>query len=130
MYFTTFNINDADFTLLDATKEGYVFAGWATTADGPVAYADNASVLNLALPESSVTLYAVWEKLVVPAPSVRARASSHPAVSATSGDAIRTVDSGASVPAAAEKRSSADSTIFIRFISQTPPARTSSRARE
>ena len=52
------------------TYSGYVFAGWATTADGPVVYADNASVLNLALPESSVTLYAVWEKLVVPAPSV------------------------------------------------------------
>lgn len=39
------------------TKKGYVFAGWATTADGEVVYSNNASV-NLV---ESITLYAVWK---------------------------------------------------------------------
>ncbi len=41
------------------TKTGYTFMGWATTANGAVAYADNASVSNLAT-SGNVTLYAVW----------------------------------------------------------------------
>lgn len=45
----------------DATPvlEGYVFKGWATSADGPVAYQPGGQYLN----DAPVTLYAVWEKL-------------------------------------------------------------------
>ncbi|MEG2414252.1 MAG: InlB B-repeat-containing protein, partial [Clostridia bacterium] len=39
------------------TKDGYAFAGWATTADGEVAYADGASYTMTA---SGITLFAVW----------------------------------------------------------------------
>ena len=42
------------------TYEGYTFAGWATTADGNVAYVDQASYTVGS--ESSYTLYAVWIK--------------------------------------------------------------------
>ena len=42
-------------------RTGYTFAGWATTADGDVAYADGASVTSLATTAgASVTLYAQW----------------------------------------------------------------------
>ena len=41
------------------TKDGYHFAGWATSASGSVVYADKQSVKNLAS-SGSVTLYAVW----------------------------------------------------------------------
>ena len=41
------------------TRTGYTFMGWATTANGAVAYADNASVSNLAT-SGNVELYAVW----------------------------------------------------------------------
>lgn len=48
-------------TLSDATPtlEGYTFKGWATSADGPVAYQPGGQYLN----DAPVTLYAVWEKL-------------------------------------------------------------------
>lgn len=48
-------------TLSDATPtlEGYTFKGWATSADGPVAYQPGGQYLN----DATVTLYAVWEKL-------------------------------------------------------------------
>ena len=39
------------------TKSGYTFMGWATTADGDVAYADGAAYTLSA----DATLYAVWE---------------------------------------------------------------------
>ncbi|MCF7942369.1 MAG: InlB B-repeat-containing protein, partial [Spirochaetia bacterium] len=39
------------------TREGYTFAGWATTATGTVAYADEAS---FTMESADVTLYAVW----------------------------------------------------------------------
>ncbi len=39
------------------TREGYTFAGWATTAEGSVAYADEAS---FTMESADVTLYAVW----------------------------------------------------------------------
>jgi len=38
-------------------RMGYTFAGWATTAGGAVAYAQNASFL---MPDSNQTLYAKW----------------------------------------------------------------------
>lgn len=43
----------------DFTRTGYDFAGWATTADGAVVYADSESV-KLA---EGITLYAKWNKL-------------------------------------------------------------------
>ena len=43
------------------TREGYTFAGWATSADGDVVYADKYEALNLtAENDATVTLYAVW----------------------------------------------------------------------
>ncbi len=39
------------------TRTGYTFAGWATTADGDVAHADNATISNIT---SDITLYAKW----------------------------------------------------------------------
>ena len=44
------------------TKAGYTFAGWATSANGGVVYADKASII---LTENT-TLYAVWNKLTTP----------------------------------------------------------------
>jgi uncharacterized repeat protein (TIGR02543 family) len=44
------------------TREGYVFTGWNTKADGSgTSYADGATVTNLASPGETVTLYAQWE---------------------------------------------------------------------
>ncbi len=77
-YTVKFNKNDADATgemasqsfTYDAeqeliangfAKENYSFAGWATSADGEVAYSDGQSVRNLtAVSGGEVTLYAVW----------------------------------------------------------------------
>ena len=43
------------------TREGYVFAGWATRASGPVVYLPGAAVRNLSSAQGGVvTLYAVW----------------------------------------------------------------------
>ena len=44
------------------TKAGYTFAGWATSANGGVVYADKASII---LTENT-TLYAIWNKLATP----------------------------------------------------------------
>lgn len=44
------------------TKDGYHFAGWATSAGGAVIYSDQQSVKNLAS-GGSVTLYAVWVRV-------------------------------------------------------------------
>ena len=41
------------------TRDGHTFKGWATSADGPVAYQPGGQYLN----DAPVTLYAVWEKL-------------------------------------------------------------------
>jgi uncharacterized repeat protein (TIGR02543 family) len=43
------------------TRERYVFAGWAVSADGEVAYANKAAVKDIAAAEGTVTLYAVWK---------------------------------------------------------------------
>ena len=53
------------------TWAGHVFAGWATNATGEVIYAAGQAVSNLTAQSSGVvTLYAVWEDLVVAAPVV------------------------------------------------------------
>ena len=53
------------------TWTGHVFAGWATNATGEVVYAAGQPVTNLTAQSSGVmTLYAVWEPLVVAAPTV------------------------------------------------------------
>lgn len=44
------------------TRRGYVFIGWSTTPTGPVEYTDGEQVYNLAGPDESITLFAVWEK--------------------------------------------------------------------
>ena len=45
------------------TREGYVFAGWATTVDGAVAYTDGAEVQNLTAEAHGIfELYAQWKK--------------------------------------------------------------------
>ena len=42
-------------------RDGYTFQGWATEPDGPIAYADGDTVLNLTAEDGGlVTLYAVW----------------------------------------------------------------------
>ena len=43
------------------TRSGYEFAGWATSAAGDVAYADQAAVKDLAKANDKVVLYAVWK---------------------------------------------------------------------
>ena len=46
------------------TRDSYVFAGWATTADGAVVYTDAQSVSNLTTTNgATVTLYAQWSEL-------------------------------------------------------------------
>lgn len=48
------------------TKTDYLFKGWATTQDGPAAFADGQQVANLtATHGGTVNLYAVWEKAYV-----------------------------------------------------------------
>jgi uncharacterized repeat protein (TIGR02543 family) len=41
-------------------RDGYVFIGWSTRKDGPVAYKNGQSVKNLGKAGKTVTLYAVW----------------------------------------------------------------------
>ncbi len=43
------------------TKTGYTFKGWATSANGTVAYTNGQSVTNIGTADSTVTLYAVWQ---------------------------------------------------------------------
>ena len=46
------------------TRRDYTFAGWATSADGPVVYSNQQSVSNLATANGEVvTLYAVWQAM-------------------------------------------------------------------
>lgn len=76
-YIVKFNANGGTGTMVDQTieydestklstctfaKEGYIFKGWATSADGPVVYDDAQAVKNLSSdPNTPVNLYAVWE---------------------------------------------------------------------
>ena len=47
------------------TREGYIYRGWAASADGAVVYADKAEVSNLAATEGvTIELYAKWKKLL------------------------------------------------------------------
>ena len=48
------------------TKDGWIFAGWATSADGDVSYSDKAKITVT----SNITLYAKWELLAANAASV------------------------------------------------------------
>ena len=43
-------------------RDGYVFLGWSTRKNGPVAYKNGQKVKNLAKAGKSVTLYAAWAK--------------------------------------------------------------------
>ena len=53
--------SNATLTLNGFTKTDYVFVGWATSENGPVAYADGQTVKNLTTtPNGEVKLYAVW----------------------------------------------------------------------
>ena len=53
------------------TKEGYTFAGWATSSDGTKVYEDSQSVTNLSSENGEVVnLWAVWEEDAKPAISV------------------------------------------------------------
>ena len=68
----TGTMDDQLFTYDDTTKaltknkfikSGHTFDGWATSADGPTFYADEAQVTNLATAQDAiVTLYAKWKK--------------------------------------------------------------------
>ena len=59
------------------TYAGYLFIGWATSADGPVVYADHESVTNLSAEAGAiVTLYAQWEIItLVPGANLVAKLS-------------------------------------------------------
>src|SRR5574344_672517 len=66
-------------------RSGYVFAGWATSTGGGAAYADGASVTDLAAAGTSITLYAVWSEVSSPTdvkgaaalPVIKARITDH-----------------------------------------------------
>jgi len=66
-------------------RSGYVFKGWATSTGGMAAYADGASVTDLAAAGTSITLYAVWSEVSSPAdvkgaaalPVIKARITDH-----------------------------------------------------
>ena len=45
------------------TRTGYVFAGWALSAEGGVEYTDKAEVKDLDAIGKTITLYAVWERI-------------------------------------------------------------------
>ncbi len=53
------------------SKEGHAFAGWAKAENGDLAYANMATVINLAPAGESVDLYALWTPLVIAPPAPR-----------------------------------------------------------
>ena len=53
--------NSGKLTANAFTRAGYTFAGWATSEDGPVVYADGAQMTATLEDKGRVTLYAVWE---------------------------------------------------------------------
>jgi len=76
-YFVRFNANGGDGTMNDEMfiygvekalpanafkRNGYAFAGWATSPDGEKVYEDQANVLNLStIGGSVITIYAIWK---------------------------------------------------------------------
>lgn len=60
-YDTYANLNANTFT-----RTGYEFIGWSTTSNGSVVYKDKQSVINIAQPQETITLYAVWKDIVKP----------------------------------------------------------------
>ena len=44
------------------TRKGWVFIGWSTSRNGPVAYKDGQSVKDLVASGKAATLYAAWAK--------------------------------------------------------------------
>ena len=63
---TAFRFSDSISTLSDNafTRNGYIFAGWATAPNGSVIYNNvelSSSISSNILPGESITLYAVWE---------------------------------------------------------------------
>ena len=52
------------------TRDGYIFKGWSEIEDGVVKYSDKAEVMNLVDEDSSITLYAVWDKVVLSIPTI------------------------------------------------------------
>ena len=42
------------------TRTGYTFSGWAQSASGSKVYSNSQTVTNIAYPEETITLYAVW----------------------------------------------------------------------
>ena len=59
---TIFRITTTNLTANAFTRDGYGFSGWNTEADGSgTAYTDQQTVLNLAAPGETITLYAQWQ---------------------------------------------------------------------
>ena len=59
---TIFRITTTNLTANAFTRDGYGFTGWNTEADGSgTAYTDQQTVLNLAAPGETITLYAQWQ---------------------------------------------------------------------
>ena len=55
--------NSGSLTANTFTREHYTFAGWATSANGAVAYADGAAITATLSSKGPVTLYAVWNQV-------------------------------------------------------------------
>ena len=59
----TFNSAD-NLKKCEFNREGYNFIGWATTSDGVAVYDDEATLSVQS--QESITLYAVWEEIIIP----------------------------------------------------------------
>ena len=53
-------VNSANLTANAFTREGYTFAGWSTSANGDVVYANGAEITATSNSKGPVTLYAQW----------------------------------------------------------------------
>src|SRR5574344_1382190 len=77
------------------TYTGYVFKGWATSTGGMAAYADGASVTDLADANKSITLYAVWSVSNVSSPADVKGAADLPVIKARITDHLYLASSAA-----------------------------------
>src|SRR5574344_2369174 len=77
------------------TYTGYVFKGWATSTGGMAAYADGASVTDLADANKSITLYAVWSVSNVSSPADVKGAAALPVIKARITDHLYLASSAA-----------------------------------